>query len=80
MTWNYRVVKQIHDTHGGEETLFQIHEVYYDKKGEVVRMTEDAIPLDSETVEGLCDVLVEIQKAFAKSVLEHDARGNPFIH
>ena len=77
MTWNYRVVKQTHDTHAGDEILFQIHEVYYDDDGNITAMTKDPVPLTSEGVEGLKEVLGQVLGAFDKPILDHGATGNP---
>ena len=71
MTWNYRVVKQIHHSPSGDEILFQIHEVYCD--GDTGDMTENPVPLVSETIEGLKEVLERIGEALEMPVLDYDA-------
>ena len=73
MTWNYRVVKQIHHSPSGDEILFQIHEVYSDDTSDSGDMTENPVPLVSETIEGLKEVLVHIREALEKPVLDYDA-------
>jgi len=39
MTWNYRLVKKFNK----KVPCYEIHEVYYNKKGEPIMMTEDPI-------------------------------------
>lgn len=42
MTWNYRVVKHTHSD--GKEEWYTIHEVYYDKHGNITGYTDRATP------------------------------------
>jgi len=49
MTWNYRAIKEICEG----ETVYQVHECYYNEKGELERWTENAICPQGETLEEL---------------------------
>lgn len=50
--WNYRVIK--HESL--DETVYGLHEVYYDKKGKPNGYTENAVAV-GDTVEELKEVL-----------------------
>lgn len=44
MTWNYRVCKEKFEDVTGELCYgYSVHEVYYNKKGEIVGITEEAV-------------------------------------
>ena len=49
MTWNYRAIKETCEG----ETIYQVHECYYDDKGELERWTKDPICAQGETLEEL---------------------------
>ena len=48
MTWNYRVVKTSTHTHLGTIVAYEIREVYYNKSGGVVAISEVAAPVYSD--------------------------------
>jgi len=49
MTWNYRAIKETCEG----ETVYQVHECYYDDKGELEGWTENAICAQGETLKEL---------------------------
>jgi hypothetical protein len=49
MYWNYRVIQK--------ENGVDVHEVYYNKSGEICMMTENPVQLKSDTVE---DLVIEL--------------------
>ncbi len=54
-TWNHRVVRHT----SGEQTWFQVHEVYYDHDGKPTSMTKDApIPMGDD----VADLKAELQR------------------
>lgn len=81
MTWNHRVVKKTYPS--GEES-YGIHEVFYNKKGEIYAYTEEPIDLSCETPDALkqyiewclkaCDqpILIDGEVDFAKDVLSEE--------
>ena len=42
MSWNYRVVRDVHQVGNEEHESYTIREVYYDKDGEIEGWTQDA--------------------------------------
>ncbi len=81
MTWNHRVVKKTYPS--GEES-YGIHEVFYNKKGEIYAYTEEPIDLSCETPDALkqyiewclkaCDqpILIDGEVDFAKDELSEE--------
>ncbi len=65
MTWNYRLLAH----QEGGETIFKIHEVYYNDKGIPCSYTENEVSLWGESVEELVWATDEIKKCFEKPVL-----------
>ena len=49
MGWNHRVMK----SKDGEDDYYQIHEVYYNNKGEPGSWTKNGVTVGAESVEGL---------------------------
>jgi hypothetical protein len=49
MHWNYRVIQK--------DNGVDVHEVYYNKSGEICMMTENPVQLKSDTVE---DLVIEL--------------------
>jgi hypothetical protein len=49
MTWNYRAIKETCEG----ETVYQVHECYYDDKGELEGWSENPIYPQGETLEEL---------------------------
>ena len=49
MTWNYRAIKETCEG----ETVYRVHECYYDDKGELERLTKDPICAQGETLKEL---------------------------
>jgi hypothetical protein len=64
MTWNYRVVES--------KGVFQIHEVYYNDKGEITAMSEDPIAPAGETVEELKNSLKYYRQAVKRPILKRE--------
>jgi len=65
MTWDHRVV---HSISGGED-IYAIHEAHY-KDGQVVAHTENPVPVQAESIDGLRWVLTGMLLALDKEVLE----------
>lgn len=65
MSWNYRIIKR---EQLGEVSL-QLHEVYYDKKGDMNSWSINPIAPCGETVIELGDDLARMQEALIKPVL-----------
>lgn len=71
MSWNYRIVKnQKGSKTGSQELSFEIHEVYYDDKGNIESWTENPCSPYGETLEELKQDLKHMFKAFEEPVLE----------
>ena len=70
MTWDYRIVRRIHDT---GEIFYGIHEVHYDKDQTPVNLTENPQPVVSdEGIEGVRWHLEHMLEALGKPVLDYD--------
>lgn len=70
MTWDYRVVRITTEF----DTVYQIHEVYYNKKGKPTMLTENGIALRSESAIGLALSLPSYLKALTLPVLDYETR------
>jgi len=69
MYWNHRVCKWC----GAEgEIYWDIREVYYNNKDEICFVTEEAMGVFSEDLEGIKEVLEMMQGALEKEVLDLD--------
>jgi hypothetical protein len=68
MTWNYRLIKQI-DTDG--EYFYGIHEVYYNDANEPVSCTVNPVEVAGITEVEVSDILVRMQEALTKPVLDY---------
>jgi hypothetical protein len=76
MSWNYRVIRKKHfcKLKGLEHTsyTYEIHEVYYDKKGGVWAFTVDPIAHFGETILD-CEKSYKMQaEAFKAPILDYD--------
>jgi hypothetical protein len=69
MSWNYRVVKRT-DKAGFD--YYGIHEVYYNKRGEICLISEDAIAPSGEDFDELRADVNNMQGAFGKPVLVYE--------
>ena len=74
MSWNYRIIRRSHvhkpDTiNAWTEHFYQIHEVYYNKKGKPHSWTVDAVAIGSETKKDLKKVFKMQKLALKKPVL-----------
>lgn len=68
MTWNYRVIKHV-DT---SETLYSIHEVYYDENGKPKMVSNEPVSVIGETPQELLKDLERQKEALMLPVLEYD--------
>jgi hypothetical protein len=66
MIWNYRAIKETCEG----ETVYQVHECYYDDKGELERWTKDAVCAQGET---LTELMVELR------MMVHDVGSRPAL-
>lgn len=66
MSWNYRIVRSVHD---GTE-YFAIHEVYYDEDGKPWAATENASHPAGETLNEMRRDFGHYQRALSAPVLE----------
>jgi hypothetical protein len=75
MTWNHRVVRRVYpDASPLENVQHEIHEAYYDEKGECDMITVDAIPPTGGTVEELRECLAMMTRALDHPVLDYETR------
>lgn len=72
MSWNYRVVRREHDwgVMGGE-TLYEIHECYYDANGKIEHMTIEGVDPVGDDLEGLRWTLAHMLDALDKPVVDY---------
>lgn len=68
MGWNHRVMK----SKDGEDDYYQIHEVYYNNKGEPDSWTKNGVTVGAESVEGLRWVLEKMLESLDKEVLDYE--------
>ena len=75
-TWNYRVIRQVLDD---QEVQFAIHEVH-STNGRPDLVTEDPVPVTSDSLVGLRETLRRMLRAAAKPVLEYEGFGDGGYH
>ena len=76
MSWNYRIL-QYPD---GEDNFFQIHEVYYNDKGEPNSYTANGVTVAGESKESLKWVLEKMEEALDKPILSEKNFPKVFIN
>ena len=64
MSWNYRVIKK--------DDEFGIHEVFYNKRGEICLISDDQIAPYGKEIEELRGDVNKMTDAFGKPVLVYD--------
>jgi len=73
MTWNHRVVRyQTRNLFGDPDVGFAIHEVYYDKDGNVQAMTSEAVRPWGDTKDELRLELMRMLEALNKPDLDYN--------
>ena len=68
MSWNHRLMKM----KDGEDDFYQIHEVYYDKEGNVESYTKNGVTVGGNDIEEVKWVLLEMLAALDKPVLDYE--------
>ena len=68
MSWNHRVMKM----KDGEDDFYQIHEVFYDKEGNVESYTKNGVTVGGNNIEEVKWVLQEMLAALEKPVLDYE--------
>lgn len=71
--WNYRIVQKpdivlLEDYHG---LSYEIHEIYYDKNGDMTHMTEQGVSFRAANVKELAKMMLE---ALEKPVIKWDEK------
>lgn len=74
MFWNHRVIYK-KDLKTGFES-FEIHEVYYSKKGKIKLWTEEAVSPFGESKKQLKRELKLFKDALKKPILQEKKKGN----
>ena len=74
MGWNHRVLAH----KDGDEMFFQIHEVYYDKKGKPNSYTANGVSVGAESIEGIYWVLEKMKECANKPILLEDGFPNEY--
>jgi len=70
MSWNHRVVKKTFSDQTEDEEWYEIHEVYYDKRGKIEGMTVNAVAPGGRTIEELRSELKMMLKCLEKPILD----------
>jgi hypothetical protein len=78
MSWNYRIVKSFGKVPEPWE-LYEIHEVYYNKKGEPDSQTTNDVSPAGETHEDFLSSWVKYQAAFTEPILNFDWDNEKFV-
>ena len=69
MKWNYRVVED-------KDGMLSVHEVYYDRAGEVEFITTEPITIIGEDVDSIKAQMAMIQDAWDKPVIKEENNGS----
>jgi hypothetical protein len=70
MSWNHRLMRH---KENGEEYL-ELHEVYYNRAGQVTKWTEKPVTPGAENVKGVNWTLNRMKEATKKPILEYDMK------
>jgi len=70
--WNYRVIKRLETP--GDESCYQVHEVYYDSDGNIEMWIDDPVEPSGESLEELREDLKHFSEALQKPVLVESHR------
>ena len=73
MNWNYRVIRK--KDKKSKMVSYEVHEVYYSKKGKIKGWTEDAVAPFGETVKELKRDMKLFKKALELPVLVENRKG-----
>lgn len=65
MSWNFRVLAH----KDGDDFYYQIHEVYYNRKGKPESYTEKGVSIGSDCLDGIKWTLKEMKKCLKKPIL-----------
>ena len=68
MSWNHRLMKM----KDGEDDFYQIHEVFYDKEGNVESYTKNGVTVGGNDIGEVKWVLHEMLAALEKPVLDYE--------
>ena len=68
MSWNHRLMKM----KDGEDDFYQIHEVFYDKEGNVESYTKNGVTVGGNDIGEVKWVLLEMLAALDKPVLDYE--------
>ena len=68
MSWNHRLMKM----KDGEDDFYQIHEVFYDKEGNVESYTKNGVTVGGKDIGEVKWVLLEMLAALDKPVLDYE--------
>lgn len=71
MAWNHRVLAKIYPSGDVE---FDIHEVYYDERGEPNAYTENPISVGGDSIKSLRWQLNKMKECLKKPILYHGDR------
>ena len=72
MSWDYRVLRKYERAGGKTFVFYEIHEVYYDDKGKVASITEDAVAPYGENISELMIEMSMFLDAFTKPILDFE--------
>lgn len=72
MSWNHRVIKQAYLCYDEYETIFGIHEVYYNEDGSLRNYTTDPVAPIGADMDELRWTLEKMLMALDKPVLTHE--------
>ena len=71
-TWNYRVLSQ----KSGDETVYSIHQVFYDEQDIVVRYVKVPISLIATDLEDMAEDMQLALEAFDQPIIEIETLNN----
>jgi len=74
MSWNYRILAHKHK----DEMYFEIHEVYYDDKGNANGYSANGISVGAGSLEGINWVLNKMKECADKPILLADDFPNEY--
>lgn len=72
--WNYRFIEKEYTSKTYKEIYYDIHEVFYNSKGEIVAWSTDPAPFCCENYKDFKIYLKQIKQASKKTILKYDTK------
>lgn len=70
MSWNHRVIREIHEVGSERQLDYGVHEVFYGDDGSPSSWTKEPVAIFGDTFKGAAEVYMQMAGAFMLPILE----------